>query len=331
MEKKPVVFSGIQPTGGFQIGNYIGALSNWNQMQDDYDCIYSVVDLHSLTVRNEPARLRTTIREAAAMLLALGIDPKRSVLFAQSEVRQHSELCWILCCYTQFGELSRMTQFKEKSTANVENINAGLFTYPVLMAADILLYNASFVPIGDDQRQHLEISRDIAGRFNGIYGDIFTVPEGFYPKVGARIMSLQDPSAKMSKSDPNESSKVMLTDSDDDIIKKFKRAVTDSGNEIKRGEGKAGITNLITIYSAMTKKNPDEVEEEFCGRGYGEFKLAVGEAVVSVLSPLKKEYERILSDRGYLDSVLKGGALQASEIAEQTLARVKEKIGLDIY
>ncbi|MCL2539536.1 MAG: tryptophan--tRNA ligase [Oscillospiraceae bacterium] len=331
MGNKPVVFSGIQPTGGFHIGNYIGALNNWNQMQDDYACIYSVVDLHSLTVRTEPARLTATIREAAAMLLALGIDPKRSVLFAQSEVRQHAELCWILCCYTQFGELSRMTQFKDKSSANSENINAGLFAYPVLMAADILLYDASFVPIGEDQRQHLEICRDIAGRFNGIYGAVFTVPEGFYPKIGARVMSLQDPVAKMSKSDPNDNSKVMLTDSDDIIIRKFKRAVTDSGSEIRRGEGKEGVSNLIAIYSAMTGKSPDAVEAQFSGRGYGDFKLAVGEAVVSVVAPLRNEYERILLDRAYLDGVLKDGAGRASEIAERTFKRVKEKMGLDIY
>ena len=335
MDNKPVVFSGIQPTGGFQLGNYIGALKNWKQIQDDlsgeYDCIYSVVDLHSLTVRSDPAQLRRAIREASAMLLALGIDPKRSILFAQSKVRQHAELCWILSCYTQFGELSRMTQFKDKSAANPENVNAGLFTYPVLMAADILLYNASLVPIGDDQRQHLELSRDIAVRFNGVYGDLFAVPEGYFPKVGARIMSLQDPSSKMSKSDSNNNAKIMLDDADDVVIRKFKRAVTDSGSEVRRGEGKEGVTNLIIIYSVMTGKSIGDIEAEFEGRGYGAFKTAVGEAVVSVLSPLRGEYERILEDTAYLDAVLKDGQERASEKAELMLRKVKERIGLDIY
>ena len=328
---KKIVFSGIQPTGGFHLGNYIGALKNWNRMQDDYDCIYSVVDLHSLTVRSDPARLKEMIREASAMLLALGIDPKRSILFVQGQVRQHAELCWILSCYTQFGELSRMTQFKDKSSANPENINAGLFTYPALMAADILLYDTSLVPIGDDQRQHVELSRDVAGRFNGIYGGVFTMPEGFFPKVGARIMSLQQPLVKMSKSDPNENAKIMLTDSDGMIIKKFKRAVTDSGSEIRAGEGKEGIANLMTIYSALTGKSMDEVEKEFEGKGYGEFKTTVGETVVSVLSPLRTEYERILTDRAYLDGILKDGAERACERAERMLSKVKEKIGINIY
>ena len=331
MENKRIVFSGIQPTGGFQLGNYIGALKNWNQMQDEYDCIYSVVDLHSLTVRSDPESLRVKIREASAMLLALGIDPKRSILFVQGQVRQHAELSWILSCYTQFGELSRMTQFKEKAAASPENVNAGLFTYPVLMASDILLYDTALVPIGDDQRQHLELSRDIVNRFNGIYGEIFTLPEGFYPKVGARIMSLQQPTVKMSKSDPNENAKIMLTDGDDLIMKKFKRAVTDSGSEIRRGEGKEGVVNLMTICSALTGKTLDEIETQFDGKGYGEFKTAVGETVVSVIAPLRAEYERILADRAYLDGVLKDGAERASERAEKMLVRVKEKIGLDVY
>lgn len=331
MEKKPIVFSGIQPTGGFQLGNYIGALKNWNAMQDEYDCIYSVVDLHSLTVRNEPAVLRAKIREASAMLLALGIDPARSVLFVQSGVGQHAELSWILSCYTQFGELSRMTQFKDKSKRNPENINAGLFSYPVLMAADILLYGSDFVPIGDDQRQHLELSRDIANRFNGIYGDTFTVPEGYYPKVGARIMSLQEPAVKMSKSDPNDNAKIMMTDSDDAIRRKFKRAVTDSGGEVRRGEGKEGIMNLMDIYSAVTGKSADEIEREFDGRGYGDFKTAVGEAVVSVVSPIRGEYERILNEKEYLFGALRNGAERASVLAERMLKKVGKKIGLDIY
>lgn len=327
--KKPRVFSGIQPTGGFTLGNYIGALRNWRRMQDEFDCVYSVVNLHSLTVRNQPSDLRRQTREGAAMLLACGVDPARSVVFVQSDVSAHAELSWILSCYTQFGELSRMTQFKDKSQKHPENINAGLFTYPVLMAADILLYDADMVPIGDDQKQHLEICRDIAGRFNGIYGDVFVLPEGYYAKVGARIMSLQQPDVKMSKSDENENSVIMLTDDRDAIIRKFKRAVTDSGSEIRAGEGKEGIVNLMSIYGALTGKTFADIETAFSGKGYGDFKLAVGETVADALAPVQQAYKDYLADRAYVDSVLKEGAQKAAAIADKTLTRVQRKLGLN--
>ncbi|MEG1984558.1 MAG: tryptophan--tRNA ligase [Oscillospiraceae bacterium] len=328
-EKKPRVFSGIQPTGGFTLGNYIGAIRNWDKLQDEDECIYCVVDLHSLTIRHEPAKLRRQIREAAAMLLACGVDPKRAILFVQGDVSAHAELAWLLSCYTQFGELSRMTQFKDKSAKHPENINAGLFTYPVLMAADILLYNADLVPIGNDQKQHLELCRDVATRFNGIYGDVFTIPDGYYPKVGGRVMSLQDPTSKMSKSDENENAKIMLTDTVDAIIRKFKRAVTDSGNEIKYSDNKPGVVNLMSIYSALTGKAFDEIEREFDGKGYGSFKLAVGEAVADSLSPIQHEYTRIIADKEYLNDILKDGAEKASAIANKTVRKVRRKIGLE--
>ncbi len=326
---KPRVFSGIQPTGGFTLGNYIGALRNWDKLQDEYDCIYSVVDLHSITIRHEPAALRRQIREAAAMLLACGVDPKRSVLFIQGDVSAHAELSWLLSCYTQFGELSRMTQFKDKSKKHPENVNAGLFTYPVLMAADILLYDTDLVPIGADQKQHLELARNIALRFNGIYGDTFKVPEGYFPKVGARVMSLQDPTSKMSKSDENENARIMLTDEPDAIIRKFKRAVTDSDSVVRAGEGKEAITNLMTIYSALTAKSFEDIEKEFDGKGYGDFKLAVGETVVSALAPLQSEYKRIIADKEYLESVLAEGADKASHIASRVLRKTRKRIGLE--
>lgn len=328
-QEKPRVFSGIQPTGGFTLGNYIGAVRNWDKLQDEYDCVYSVVDLHSLTIRREPAELRRQISEAAAMLLACGVDPKRSVLFIQGDVSAHAELSWLLSCYTGFGELSRMTQFKDKSLKHPDNINAGLFTYPVLMAADILLYNTDLVPIGADQKQHLEIARDIAIRFNGIYGDVFKIPDGYFPKVGARVMSLQDPTSKMSKSDENDNAKIMLTDEPDAIIRKFKRAVTDSGSEVKAEDGKEGVINLMSIYSALTAKSFAEIESEFSGKGYGDFKLAVGETVVSALAPIQSEYKRIVADREYLNGVLNEGAQRASYIANKVLRKVRKKIGLE--
>ena len=325
---KPRVFSGIQPTGGFTLGNYIGAVRNWDKLQNDYDCVYSVVDLHSLTVRSDPAVLRRQIRESAAMLLACGVDPKRSILFIQGDVSAHAELSWILSCYTQFGELSRMTQFKDKSQKHPENINAGLFTYPVLMAADILLYGTNLVPIGNDQKQHLEICRDIAIRFNGFYGDVFIVPEGYFPKVGGRVMSLQQPDAKMSKSDENDNAKIMLTDTSDVIIRKFKRAITDSGSEVRAADDKPGIVNLMSIYSALSGKSFDDIEREFIGRGYGDFKLAVGECVASALGPIQAEYRRILADNEYLDTTLEQGAKQAEYIAEKTMRKVRRKVGI---
>ncbi len=328
-EKKPRVFSGIQPTGGFTLGNYIGALRNWDKLQDEADCIYCVVDLHSITIRREPAVLRRQIRESAAMLLACGVDPARSILFVQGDVSAHAEMSWLLSCYTQFGELSRMTQFKDKSLKHPENVNAGLFTYPVLMAADILLYNTELVPIGDDQKQHLELSRDIAARFNGIYGDVFVIPDGYFPKVGGRVMSLQDPAAKMSKSDENENAKIMLTDAPDAILRKFKRAVTDSGNEVRAAADKPGVTNLMSIYASLTGKTFAEIEREFDGRGYGDFKLAVGESVVAALGPVQARYSEIIADKDYLSGVLREGAEKAASIANRTLHRARRKIGLE--
>lgn len=328
-EYKKRVFSGIQPTGGFTLGNYLGALRQWDTLQNEYDCIYSVVDLHSLTVRQDPATLRRQIRESAAMLLACGVDPDRSILFIQGDVHQHAELSWLLSCYTQFGELSRMTQFKDKSSKHPENVNGGLFTYPVLMAADILLYQTDLVPIGADQKQHLELARNIAIRFNGIYGDVFTVPEGFFPKVAARVMSLQDPTSKMSKSDENQNAKVMLTDDGDAIIRKFRRAVTDSGNEVRAAEDKPGVTNLMSIYSGVTGRSFDEIEREFDGKGYGEFKSAVGEAVRDALAPIQERYKENLADKDMLNDVLKTGAERASILAARTLRKVRRKIGLD--
>lgn len=328
-EKKPRVFSGIQPTGGFTLGNYIGALRNWDKLQDEADCIYCVVDLHSITIRREPAVLRRQIRESAAMLLACGVDPARSILFVQGDVSAHAEMSWLLSCYTQFGELSRMTQFKDKSLKHPENVNAGLFTYPVLMAADILLYNTELVPIGDDQKQHLELSRDIAARFNGIYGDVFVIPDGYFPKVGGRVMSLQDPTAKMSKSDENENAKIMLTDAPDAILRKFKRAVTDSGNEVRAAADKPGVTNLMSIYASLTGKTFAEIEREFDGRGYGDFKLAVGESVVAALGPVQARYSEIIADKDYLSGVLREGAEKAASIANRTLHRARRKIGLE--
>ena len=328
-ERKDTVFSGIQPTGGFTLGNYLGAIRQWGQLQDEYNCIYSVVDLHSLTVRQDPATLRRQIRESAAMLLACGVDPERAILFIQGDVHQHAELSWLLSCYTQFGELSRMTQFKDKSQKHPENVNGGLFTYPVLMAADILLYQAALVPIGADQKQHLELARDIADRFNGIYGPVFTKPDGFFPKVAARVMSLQEPTAKMSKSDSNENAKVMLTDDGDAIIRKFKRAITDSGSEVRAGEDKPGITNLMSIYSAITGKDYTAIEREFAGKGYGDFKLAVGETVRDELAPLQQRYREYLADKQQLNDILAMGAERAGSIAQRTLRKVRRKIGLE--
>ena len=326
-QTKKRVFSGIQPTGGFTLGNYIGAIRQWPQLQDDCECIYCVVDMHALTVRNDPAVFRKQTLSAAALLLACGLDPEKTIVYIQSHVAAHAQLSWVLSCYTQFGELSRMTQFKDKSLKHPENINAGLFTYPVLMAADILLYGTELVPIGSDQKQHLEIARDIALRFNGIYGDVFTIPEGYTPKVGARVMSLQEPSAKMSKSDTNENAKIMLLDDRDAIIRKFKRAVTDSESCVRAGEDKPGVTNLMSIYSALTGKGFAEIEKEFEGKGYGDFKLAVGEATADALAPIQSEYARIYADRAYLDALLNQSAERAAAIAARTLKKVYKKIG----
>jgi tryptophanyl-tRNA synthetase len=326
-EQRERVFSGIQPSGTFTLGNYVGAVRNWAPLQAQYDCIYSVVNMHAITVRQDPAALRSATYEAAAMLLASGIDPEHSVVFVQSEVPQHAELSWVLSCSTMFGELNRMTQFKDKSRRHTENVNGGLFTYPILMAADILLYNAHWVPVGADQKQHVELSRDIAQRFNGAYGDTFTVPAPLIQKQGARVMSLQDPEAKMSKSDGNVNSYVSMTDPPEVILRKFRRAVTDSGGEVRRAGDKPGIGNLMTIYSIMTGKTDAEIEHEFDGRGYGDFKQAVGQSVVDRMLPIQEAYRRILGDKGELQRLLRGGAEKARHIASRTLSRVYKKIG----
>lgn len=324
---KKVIFSGIQPTGTPTLGNYLGALRNWAALQDEYDCIYSVVDLHSITVRQEPATLRRQTLELVALLLACGIDPKRSLVFIQSQVHTHAELAWVLNCYTQFGELSRMTQFKDKSAKHADNINAGLFAYPSLMAADILLYQADLVPIGADQKQHLELSRDVAERFNGIYGQTFTMPDAYIPKVGARVMSLQEPTKKMSKSDTNTNSFILMLDKPDDIIRKFKRAMTDSDARVAFAEGKDGINNLMSIYSSATGKSFDEIERDFEGKGYGDFKLAVGEAVVELLRPVQAQFGDLMKNKDYLESVYTEGAQQALRISRRTLDKVFRKVG----
>lgn len=325
---KKRVFSGIQPTGAFTLGNYIGAVRNWPLLQDEYDCIYCVVDQHALTVRQVPAELRKRSYEAAAMLLASGIDPEKSLVFIQSHVPQHSQLAWVLSCNAQYGELGRMTQFKDKSSKHADNINTGLFTYPVLMAADIMLYNAHYVPVGGDQKQHVELARDIAQRFNGAYSETFVLPEPMIPKVGARVMSLQEPAKKMSKSDANEKSFVLMTDSADVIMKKFKSAVTDSDGVVRYDvENKPGISNLMGIYSVMTGKGFEEIEKEFDGQGYGTFKTAVAESVIETLKPVQDEYNRILSDKAYLESTLKDGAEKARYQANKLLNKVYRKVG----
>jgi tryptophanyl-tRNA synthetase len=326
-ERKKVILSGIQPTGVFTLGNYLGAIKNWVTLQEEYDCAYMIADLHSITVRQEPAKLRQQILSAFATLLACGIDPEKSLMFIQSQVHQHAELAWVLSCYTQFGELSRMTQFKDKSAKHADNVNAGLFTYPSLMAADILLYQADLVPVGVDQKQHLELTRDIAARFNGLYSETFTLPEPYIPKLGAKIMSLADPTKKMSKSDENPNGFVTILDEPDVIIRKFKRAVTDSDTAVRYAEGKDGINNLMTIYSIITGKTLEEVEREFDGKGYGDFKLAVGEAVSDHLKPVRDEHKRLLADKAYLQSIYAAGAEKAGRIAQRTLSKVYRKVG----
>lgn len=329
INERKIIFSAIQPSGQLTIGNYFGALKNWKMMQDteDADCIFSVADLHAITVRQTPAEFRQRILQTYAILLSIGIDPEKSPCFIQSHVKEHSELAWMLNCYTQFGELNRMTQFKEKSQTHADNVNAGLFTYPVLMAADILLYQADFVPVGADQKQHLELSRTVAERFNGVYGNVFTVPEPYIPKLCARVMSLQDPTKKMSKSDSNVNSWVAILDKPEDIIRKFKRAVTDSDMKICVGEGKDGINNLISIYSAATDLSPEQIEKDFEGKGYGDFKLAVGEAVAEELRPIREKFDDLMKNKDYLESCYKKGADIASKIACRTVSKVSKKIG----
>jgi len=324
--KKPRIFSGIQPSGELTLGSYMGAIKNWVALQEDYECLYCIVDMHAITVRQDPALLRKRSIHQLAQYIACGLDPKKNIMFIQSHVPQHAELGWILGCYTQFGELSRMTQFKAKSQQHADNITAGLFTYPVLMAADILLYQANLVPVGEDQRQHVELTRDIAQRFNGAYSDTFVVPEAFIPKMGARVMSLANPENKMSKSDPDGC--VFLMDKPEDIMRKFKRAVTDCEVSVKYDKvNKAGISNLLTIYCAATGKTMEEAEAEFEGQGYGVFKPAVGEAVVELLRPIREESERIIGDKAYLESVYKEGAAHAQYLANKTLSKVQRKLG----
>ena len=322
-----VLFSGMQATGNLTLGNYLGALKNWVTLCDEYQCFYSVVDLHSITVRQDPAELRRRARNLLTLYIAAGLDPEKNCLYYQSHVSGHAELSWILNCFTYMGELNRMTQFKDKAAKHADNINAGLFTYPVLMAADILLYQADVVPVGKDQLQHLEITRDIAQRFNGIYGDVFTIPEPYVGKSGAKIMSLQDPSKKMSKSDENPNASIYLMDDTDTIIRKFKRAVTDSEACVRYTENQPGIMNLIDIYCACTGKTPAETEKEFEGKGYGDFKLAVGEAVVSVLKPLQERYEDLSKNKDYIDKIIKENGEKANYYATKTLRKVQKKVG----
>ena len=324
---KKVLFSGMQATGSLTLGNYLGALKNWVTLSDEYECFYSVVDMHSITVRQDPAVLRKRARALLTLYIAAGLNPEKNCIYYQSHVSGHAELAWILNCFTYMGELSRMTQFKDKSAKHADNINAGLFTYPVLMAADILLFQADMVPVGVDQMQHLEITRDIAERFNNIYGEVFTIPEAYVGKVGAKIMSLQEPSKKMSKSDDNVNASIYLMDDPDTIIRKCKRAVTDSEAQILYRDEQPGVRNLIDIYSSCTGKQPDEVVKEFDGKGYGDFKLAVGEAVVSVLKPLQDEVGRLEKDKSYIDGIIKANAEKAGYFANKTLRKVQKKVG----
>ena len=325
--QKKKVLSCIQPSGMLTLGNYLGALKNWLNMQEEFDCTFAVADLHAITVRQEPAKLRQQIYSTYALMLALGLEPDKSTLFIQSHVPAHSQLSWLLSCYTQFGEMSRMTQFKDKSAKHADNVNVGLFSYPVLMAADILLYKPDFVPVGADQKQHLEIARDIAERFNGIYGDVFTVPDPYIPKIGARVMSLQDPTKKMSKSDENLNAWVAILDDPDAIMRKFKRAVTDSEAVVCLGEEKHGINNLIGIYSAVTGKTAEQITAEFEGKGYGDFKMAVGEAVVEELRPIRERYDAIIKDKAALEALYREGAEKANYVARKTLSKAMKKVG----
>jgi len=325
---KKILYSGMQATGTLTLGNYLGALKNWVTLNEEYECIYGVMDLHSLTVRQVPADFRKNARSLYALYVAAGLDPQKNCIYYQSHVSGHAELGWILGCFTYMGELNRMTQFKDKASKHADNVNAGLYTYPVLMAADILLYQADVVPVGVDQKQHLEITRDIAQRFNAVYGDVFTIPEAFIPKAGAKIMSLQDPQKKMSKSDENANAAVMLLDDRDSILRKFKRAVTDSGSEVRYAEDKPGISNLIEIYGCVTGKGRVSVEQDFEGRGYGEFKMAVGEAVADHLGPIQARYQELMADKAYLDAMIKQNDEKAQGYAVKTLRKVQKKIGL---
>ena len=325
--QKKRILSGIQPSGDLTLGSYLGAIRNWAALADEYDCYYMMADMHTITVRQVPAELRRHTLVQLAAYIASGLDPEKNVLFVQSHVPAHAQLGWVLDCYTMFGELSRMTQFKDKSAKNADNINAGLFTYPALMAADILLYQTDLVPVGEDQRQHLELTRDIAQRFNGIYGDVFKVPDAYIGKVGARVMALQEPTKKMSKSDENQNNIITLMDDPKVIMNKMKRAMTDSDTEVRFAEEKPGISNLLSIYCAVTGKTIAEAEKEFAGVGYGTFKTAVGEAVVAELEPVQKRVKELEANKDYLDAIIKGGAEKASRLADRTLTKVQKKVG----
>ena len=329
--KKKIMLSGIKPTGDLTLGSYLGAIKNWADRAEQYDCFYFMADLHALTTRNNPADLRRRTLEQLAQYVACGLDPEKNTLFLQSHVPAHAELGWVLNCYTMFGELSRMTQFKDKSAKNADNINGGLFTYPALMAADILLYQPDYVPVGEDQKQHVELTRDVAQRFNNLYGQTFKIPEPFIPEVGARIMDLLEPTSKMSKSDEIGNGRICLMDDPADIMRKFKRAVTDCDTErcVRYApDEKPGVANLMSIYAAVTGKSFAEIEAEFEGKGYGAFKPAVGEAVVETLRPIREEAARIMKDKGYLENLCREGAERASWIAEKTMRKVRKKVGL---
>lgn len=329
-QQKKRIFSGIQPSGNLTIGNYMGALRNWVKLQDDYDCLYCVVNQHAITVRQDPPVLRRRSLETMAVLLACGVDPNKSILFIQSHVPQHTMLSWVLCCSTYMGELNRMTQFKDKSQKHSDNINGGLFTYPVLMAADILLYQANLVPVGSDQKQHVELARDVCIRFNNLYGDTFVVPEPYIPKVGARIMSLQEPDKKMSKSDPNPNAFVSILDEPDVITRKIKRAVTDCEGVIAFDSvNRAGVSNLLSILSACTDRGVEELANELSGKGYGVLKSTVTEALIATLQPIQSEYKRLIGDRAYLSSIIEQGAAKAESLAKRTISKVYRKVGFD--
>ena len=328
-DEKKILYSGMQATGKLTLGNYMGALKNWMTLNEEYECFFGVMDLHSLTVRQEPAEFRKRARDLFALYVAAGLDPEKNCIYFQSHVSSHAELSWILSCFTYMGELNRMTQFKDKAAKHADNINAGLYTYPVLMAADILLYQADVVPVGKDQLQHLEITRDIAQRFNSIYGDVFTIPEAYMGKAGAKIMSLQDPTRKMSKSDENANASVYLMDDADTVRRKFKRAVTDSEAEVRYDwDNKPGISNLMDIYGATTGKTTDEIEKEFAGKGYGDFKMAVGDAVAAMLTPMQTRFEELIKDKEYLDKMIKQNDEKAYYFSQKTLRKVKKKVGL---
>lgn len=333
MDDKKIIFSGVQPSGTLTLGNYLGALRQWVDLQKDYRCIYAMMDMHTITVRQTPAELRRRTLELLALYIACGIDPEENIFFIQSHNPNHAELAWVLNCYTYMGELQRMTQFKDKSSRHAENINAGLFTYPVLMAADILLYQTDYVPVGKDQMQHIEICRDIAQRFNSVYGDVFKIPEGMLPKVGANIMSLQEPVKKMSKSDPNPKAYISMLDDMNVIAKKIKSAVTDSEGVVEYREGddtKAGINNLLSIMSAVTGRAIDDIANDYAGKGYGDFKADVAEAVVETMRPIRAEFDRLMSDKQYLTDICAKGADSARRISQRTLNKVYKKVGFVI-